>query len=67
MKVQLQYHGGTSLAISDVGTLSIDGRKKAFNGMERNCFRENNRFAEGVNESFHPDIFGVCINLNIQL
>ena len=50
MKVQLQYHGGTSLAISDVGTLSIDGRKKAFNGMERNCFRENNRFAEGVND-----------------
>lgn len=58
MKVQLQYHGGTSLAISDVRTLSIDGRKKAFNGMERNCFRENNRFAEGVNDLFIQTFLG---------
>jgi len=46
------------LAISDVGTLSIDGRKKAFNGMERNCFRENNRFAEGVNDLFIQTFLG---------
>ena len=58
MKVQLQYHGGNSLAISDVGTLSIDGIKKAFNGMERNCFRENNRFAEGVNDLFIQTFLG---------
>jgi hypothetical protein len=46
------------LAISDVGTLSIDGRKKAFNGMKRNCFRKNNRFAEGVNELFIQTFLG---------
>ena len=58
MKVQLQYYGEASLAISDVGTLSIDGRKKAFNGMGRNCFRENNRYAEGVNDFFIQTFLG---------
>ncbi len=58
MKVQLQYYGEASLAISDVGTLSIDGRKKAFNGMERNCFRENNRFAEVLKDLFIQTFLG---------
>lgn len=46
------------MAISDVGTLSIDGRKKAFNGMERNCFRENNRFAEVLKDLFIQTFLG---------
>ena len=37
---------------SGVGALSIDGRKKVFNGMEKNRFRENNWFAEVLKDLF---------------